>query len=123
MNLFEETKKVSALNPNTELFFRVAKMQEELGELATACLEFHHYKNRKDKSAEYIAENIYEEIADIVLVAYDLIHIVEMSEEELQVRITEKMEKWKKGIENFKEKGFPINEESVLTQTSTTPNL
>jgi NTP pyrophosphatase (non-canonical NTP hydrolase) len=110
-NLFDETRKVSIQNPDKDILLRLAKLQEEAGELAKEALQVFHYKKRTDASGIQHLENMREEACDVLLVALDIIHILDIPEQELIRRIASKLPKWEKGIENYIAAALSNNEQ------------
>jgi NTP pyrophosphatase (non-canonical NTP hydrolase) len=99
--IFKISKDISRKNDSQELSLRITKLAEELGELSAAYLKKCHYKPRKGLSITMINENIREEACDVVLVAFDILHILGIDQEEASKRIMEKCQKWEDHIKVF----------------------
>lgn len=97
-NLFQTTKEISNLYPDRNILLRLAKMQEELGELAEPTLKLLGYKGTLSSPFE-LMDNQAEEAIDVLIVALDLIHCLNIEEIEFEKILSKKLDKWKSAIQ------------------------
>jgi len=79
---------------NVLLLKRTLKLTEEAGEISAEVLKLVDFKVSNQSKAE-IKDNIKEETIDALIVVFDIINHLGMSEEEVSYLMDAKLEKWK----------------------------
>ena len=85
----ERIKAISANDPNP-LLASVLKLQEEVGEVAAAALATYGFQNRSASATP----NIEEELVDVIIVACDLLHKLNATNEQIETLFNTKLDKW-----------------------------
>jgi len=81
---------------------RFIKLNEEVGEIAVAILNFRGLKNTTQTKKE-IKENILEEICDSLIVLISMASSHKFTENQIHKMIDKKLDKWKAKLGNKKE--------------------
>lgn len=89
-------------NTSLNMTFHLAKLTEEVGELAQAVNKLNGRKRRKGESIEDINDNIEEEVADSIQCLMAIAITAGVKYESLKARLIEKNEKFKAAIEENK---------------------
>lgn len=88
----------SSLDNPKDVFRKLVKLQEEVGEASSAILRRNGLKSPSSKSIESLDENILEEICDILIVAISILPHYNYDVSDLENTLKTKILKWKTNI-------------------------
>ncbi len=77
---------------------RMAKLQEECGELAVAVLKKEGWKGLGKDNADSNHDNILEEGCDVMIIVMSILAKYKFTEEEIEGKLQQKLDKWMKLI-------------------------
>lgn len=77
---------------------RIAKLQEECGELAVAILKKEGWKGMGKDDKESNHDNILEEGCDVMIIVMSILAKYRFTQEEIDVKLEQKLDKWMKLI-------------------------
>lgn len=100
--IIKDIIKTSNKDPK-DVFQKLVKLQEEIGEVSDSVLRRNGLKSPKGKPIKELDNDVLEEIADVIIITASLLAHFNADSTNLELKLEEKFKKWKTNMESYKE--------------------